>query len=52
VNRLYFGENLKWLRDGREFPDASVDLGYLDPPFIPESAVEALVEKAIPRNAK
>jgi 16S rRNA G966 N2-methylase RsmD len=33
VNRLYFGDNLKWLRDAREFPDASVDLVYLDPPF-------------------
>ncbi len=33
MNRLYFGENLKWLRDRREFPDASVDLVYLDPPF-------------------
>ncbi len=27
VNRLYFGDNLKWLRDKREFPNASVDLG-------------------------
>ncbi|HEY4258132.1 MAG TPA: hypothetical protein VGM66_13030 [Candidatus Udaeobacter sp.] len=34
MNRLYFGDNLKWLRDTREFPDASVDLVYLDPPFI------------------
>jgi 16S rRNA G966 N2-methylase RsmD len=33
VNRLYFGDNLEWLRDRREFPDASVDLVYLDPPF-------------------
>ena len=33
MNRLYFGDNLKWLRDRREFPDASVDLVYLDPPF-------------------
>jgi DNA modification methylase len=24
---------LEWLRDRREFPDASVDLVYLDPPF-------------------
>jgi 16S rRNA G966 N2-methylase RsmD len=28
-----FGGNLKWLRDGRLFPDASVDLVFLDPPF-------------------
>jgi hypothetical protein len=33
VNRLYFGGNLKWLRDRREFPDASADLVSLDPPF-------------------
>ena len=33
MNRLYFGDNLQWLRDRKEFPDASVDLVYLDPPF-------------------
>ncbi len=33
MNRLYFGENLQWLRNPKEFPDASVDLVYLDPPF-------------------
>jgi site-specific DNA-methyltransferase (adenine-specific) len=33
VNRLYFGDNLKWLSDRKEFPDVSVDLVYLDPPF-------------------
>src|SRR6266516_5304979 len=33
MNRLYFGENLKWLSDRKEFPDVSVDLVYLDPPF-------------------
>ena len=33
MNRLYFGDNLEWLRDWREFPDASIDLVYLDPPF-------------------
>jgi site-specific DNA-methyltransferase (adenine-specific) len=33
MNRLYFGDNLAWLHDRREFPDASVDLVYLDPPF-------------------
>ncbi len=26
MNRLYFGDNLEWLRGRREFPDASVDL--------------------------
>src|SRR5213593_1031904 len=33
MNQLYFGDNLKWLSDRKEFPDASVDLVYLDPPF-------------------
>jgi hypothetical protein len=33
MNRLYFGDNLRWLSDRKEFPDASVDLVYLDPPF-------------------
>jgi len=33
MNRLYFGDNLKWLSDRKEFPDASVDLLYLDPAF-------------------
>jgi site-specific DNA-methyltransferase (adenine-specific) len=33
MNRLYFGDNLSWLSDRREFPDASVHLVYLDPPF-------------------
>src|SRR6266496_364236 len=33
MNRLYFGNNLKRLSDRKEFPDASVDLVYLDPPF-------------------
>src|SRR3954462_3854497 len=33
MNRLYFGDNLKWLSDRKEFPDASVDLVYLDSPF-------------------
>jgi DNA modification methylase len=33
MSRLYFGDNLAWLRNTKEFPDASVDLVYLDPPF-------------------
>jgi len=33
MNRLYFGDNLKWLSDRKEFADASIDLVYLDPPF-------------------
>jgi hypothetical protein len=30
MNRLHFGDNLEWLRNRREFPDARIDLVYLD----------------------
>src|SRR6266571_8708886 len=33
MNRPLFGDNLGWLRNKEIFPDASVDLVYLDPPF-------------------
>lgn len=33
MNQLLFGDNLSWLRDRNSFPDASIDLVYLDPPF-------------------
>jgi len=33
MNRLLFGDNLGWLRDTKIFPDESIDLVYLDPPF-------------------
>ena len=33
TNALFYGDNLVWLRDHRYFPDESVDLIYLDPPF-------------------
>ena len=32
-NALYYGDNLVWLRHYNYFPDKSVDLIYLDPPF-------------------
>ena len=32
-NRLYYGDNLEILRNREYFPDACVDLIYLDPPF-------------------
>jgi site-specific DNA-methyltransferase (adenine-specific) len=52
VNRLYFGDNLEWLRDRPEFPDARVDLAYLDPPFNSNADSRLLVEKIILRDAK
>lgn len=33
TNRLYFGDNLPFLRNQDYFPSESVDLIYLDPPF-------------------
>jgi hypothetical protein len=33
MNRLLFGHNLNWLRNPWIFPDASLDLVYLAPPF-------------------
>ena len=33
MNRLYYGDNLDILRNREYFPDACVDLIYLDPPF-------------------
>jgi site-specific DNA-methyltransferase (adenine-specific) len=33
MNKLLFGDNLNWLRNRENFPDVSIDLIYLDPPF-------------------
>lgn len=33
TNVLYYGDNLVWLRDHDKFPNESIDLIYLDPPF-------------------
>jgi len=33
MNTLYYGDNLKILQDRNYFPDARVDLVFLDPPF-------------------
>jgi site-specific DNA-methyltransferase (adenine-specific) len=46
VNRLYFGDNLAWLRNTKEFPDASVDLVYLDPPFNSNADYNVLFREA------
>jgi len=46
VNRLHFGDNLKWLRDAKVFPDASVDLVYLDPPFNSNADYNVLFREA------
>jgi DNA modification methylase len=46
VNRLYFGDNLAWLRNAKEFPDGSVDLVYLDPPFNSNADYNVLFREA------
>jgi DNA modification methylase len=33
LNALYYGDNLTWLRNHDIFPNDSIDLIYLDPPF-------------------
>ncbi|HZL12708.1 MAG TPA: DNA methyltransferase [Verrucomicrobiae bacterium] len=46
MSRLLFGDNLKWLRDPKLFPDASVDLVYLDPPFNSNADYNVLFREA------
>jgi 16S rRNA G966 N2-methylase RsmD len=46
MNRLLFDDNLKWLRDAKVFPDASVDLVYLDPPFNSNADYNVLFREA------
>jgi hypothetical protein len=41
MNRLYFGDNLRWLSDWKEFPDASVDLVYLVASFVQAHSIIA-----------
>lgn len=45
-NRLYYGDNLEVLRNAAEFPDASVDLVYLDPPFNSNAGYNVLFKSA------
>ena len=46
MNRLFFGDNLGWLRDPKESPDESVDLVYLDPPFNSNADYNVLFREA------
>jgi DNA modification methylase len=46
MNRLLFGDNLNWLRQKELFPDASVDLVYLDPPFNSNADYNVLFREA------
>jgi DNA modification methylase len=46
TNKLYYGDNLEVLRDEKAFPDASVDLIYLDPPFNSNAGYNVLFKSA------
>ena len=46
TNKLYYGDNLEVLRDHGAFPDASVDLVYLDPPFNSNAGYNVLFKSA------
>jgi tRNA1(Val) A37 N6-methylase TrmN6 len=46
MNRRLFGDNLKWLTNKNVFPDASVDLVNLAPPFNPNANYNVLFEEA------
>jgi site-specific DNA-methyltransferase (adenine-specific) len=46
MNRLLFGDNLPWLRNREIFPDASIDLVYLDPPFNSNADYNVLFREA------
>jgi len=46
MNQLLFGDNINWLRDTKMFPDASVDLAYLDPPFNSNADYNVLFREA------
>jgi site-specific DNA-methyltransferase (adenine-specific) len=46
MNRLLFGDNLNWLRNKELFPDTSVDLVYLDPPFNSNADYNVLFREA------
>ncbi len=46
TNRLYFGDNLPFLRNPDYFPSESVDLIYLDPPFNSSQDYNVLYKEA------
>lgn len=52
TNLLYFGDNLTWLREHGKFPDESVDLVYLDPPFNSNRSYNVLFKEADVRESE
>ncbi len=45
ANRLLFGDNLEFLSDVEQFPNGSIDLIYLDPPFNSDSNYNVLFKE-------
>lgn len=45
-NKLWFGDNLEVLRDRDNFPNDSIDLIYLDPPFNSNANYNMLFKEA------
>jgi adenine specific DNA methylase Mod len=52
TNLLYFGDNLTWLREHGKFPDESVDLVYLDPPFNSNRSYNVLFKESDVRESE
>ncbi|MBN9454253.1 MAG: restriction endonuclease [Bosea sp.] len=51
MNRLFFGDNLEWLRGGK-IKDESVDLVYLDPPFNSKATYNILYKSPVGADAQ
>lgn len=45
MNKLYYGDNLSWLQKHDEFPNESIDLIYLDPPFNSKATYNVLFKE-------
>jgi DNA modification methylase len=52
TNLLYFGDNLTWLREQGRFPDESVDVVYLDPPFNSNRSYNVLFKESDVRESE
>lgn len=52
TNLLYFGDNLTWLTNHGKFPDESVDLVYLDPPFNSNRTYNVLFKESDVRDSE
>ncbi len=52
TNLLYFGDNLDWLQNAGKFPDESVDLVYLDPPFNSNRSYNVLFKESDVRESE